>query len=68
MTVNDFIEAFAERISAYCQVRQWSPTRFGQAAVNDGHFVRRLRARSLTLGTIQRAEDFMQDNPPERAS
>jgi hypothetical protein len=54
------IDAFRERTGM-------TDTRFGRAALNDGHFVRRLReGGNITLRTVERVRAFMRaDSAPQ---
>lgn len=46
-----------------------SPTAFGKEAVNDGHFVRRLRdGVDMRLSTIRRAHEYLVAQTTERRS
>lgn len=50
------IDAFRERVGM-------SETRFGRAALNDGHFLRRLRqGGNITLRTVERVRAFIDGN------
>lgn len=57
------IEAFLAHLGGMAE------TTFGRLAVNDGKFVRRLREGcNMTLGTIQRTRQFMQDQRDAEAT
>jgi hypothetical protein len=55
------IDAFRESIGM-------TETRFGRAALNDGHFLRRLReGGNITLRTVERVRAFIQrQSQPQR--
>lgn len=45
-------------------------TAFGVAVLNDGNFIRRLRAKpqGITLRTVDKVRQWMADHPPTRRS
>ena len=55
-------------IETFLRTRKMAETTFGRLAVNDGKFVARLRAQAnMTLGTIQKAKDFMAERAAAEA-
>jgi hypothetical protein len=61
-------ETLLRDIDAFLRQQRMAETRFGLAAVNDGHLIRRLRAGgNLTLRTVERVRAFMHAHPPPAA-
>ncbi len=57
----DIRAAVLTEIEDFLAATGMAPTTFGKDAVNDGHFVARLRGGSnITIGTIDRARSFME--------
>lgn len=53
-------ETLLHQINAYRERHGVSQTRFGRDALNDGHFVKRLRTGgNVTLRTVERVRAFM---------
>jgi TnpA family transposase len=53
-------DTLLREIDAFCEREGMSETRFGRAALNDGHFLRRLReGGNITLRTVERVRAFM---------
>lgn len=53
-------EPLLQEISRFCERNGLSPTRFGEAALNDKALVRNLRdGRQLLPGTMHRIRSFM---------
>lgn len=64
-------DTLLREIEAFCQRTGMAPTRFGREALNDGHFVRRLReGGNITLRTVERVRAFMaaRDAPRREAA
>lgn len=56
------------RIRAYLRATGQSASAFGIAAVGDGKFVGRLRSgKGVTLTTIERALQYIEDHPAPQA-
>jgi hypothetical protein len=51
-------------ITAYCGAVGIAPTTFGQRAVGDTRFVERLREGRASVRQVDRARQYMADNPP----
>jgi hypothetical protein len=61
----DALQQFLSEVDAYIERSGMSPTGFGLAAMNDGKFLPRVReAGSLTVRSMNRARQYMHDNPP----
>lgn len=65
----DIQQIILDQVEAYLAATGMRPTVFGLRAVNDGHFVSRLRVGcNLTTKTIGKVQSFIADNPaPEKA-
>lgn len=50
---------FIEEVDAFLKRHGMSATRFGQLAVNNGHFLRKLGEGSVTVKTCNKAKKFM---------
>lgn len=64
-------DTLLREIDAFRQREGMTETRFGRAALNDGHFLRRLRhGGNITLRTVERVQAFMRDydQPRQRAA
>ena len=63
-------DTLLREIDAFCEREGMTATRFGRAALNDGHFLRRLReGGNITLRTVERVRAFINAQPqrqPER--
>lgn len=58
MVITD--EALLAQIEAFLNRHRISPTKFGEVAANDRHFVRHLRAgRTVTLRKAQKVHEYM---------
>ena len=58
MVITD--EALLAQIEAFLNRHHISPTKFGEVAANDRHFVRQLRAgRTVTLRKAQKVHEYM---------
>ena len=54
-------DTLLREIDAFCEREGMTATRFGRAALNDGHFLRRLReGGNITLRTVDRVRAFIQ--------
>lgn len=63
----DIQRIILDQVEAYLEASGMKPTIFGLRAVNDGHFVTRLRdGANLTTRTIGRVQAFIAENPPGR--
>ncbi len=51
-------------IHAYCRKLGIAPTTFGSLALKDSRFVERVRAGTVQVNTMQKARDYMRENPP----
>lgn len=66
MTVSESLLGVIER---FCAREGMPETRFGLAAAEDGHLVRRLREdESMTIRRMQRVLEFIRDNSPDDAA
>lgn len=53
-------DTLLREIDAFLERTGMTETRFGRAALNDGHFLRRLRqGGNITLRTVERVQAFM---------
>lgn len=57
-------------IEAFCTRHEMSEWQFGEAVLNDRHFIRQLReGRDVRLSTVTRVTDFIRDyTPPTKAA
>lgn len=63
---NNF-ERFVQEVERYCERTGWKESTFGQYACNNARFMQKLRdGRGVSTLTIERARQYMVDNPPPR--
>lgn len=62
------MEDLLQTIETFCAANNLSEWQFGEAALNDRHFIRQLRdGRDLRMSTLGKVRDFMSNYPAPKA-